>query len=202
MDAVDSEVSVLYSDYDLIDSKSRKIKTLITKEYSKTEMITKLTCFPALVPLIRNESFVAVGGWDTNYRFIPDFEFWTRMARLGDFRKIHQVSGAVRVHHLSGSLRAMDTAMSDEIIKLVNSDNWKELTGPVRAYKARAFMMSARNHFQSNRLKIAWDRYFQAIKADPFQALSISNIFFVTSGCIRRPFYKIRGFILDLVDGL
>lgn len=185
--------SVLYySDYDLIDVKSNFIRRVITPNYKISDLLCKLTCQPGLGTLFRADVFRKIGGWNPEYRFIPDFEYWARVSQFGEFERVPYVLGGFRIHNKSGSIKSVDKSLSDEIIFF--SDKYAFY--PSLECKKKAMfnsrLMSARSHFQSYRFSLGLARYISALKMSPLSALKVKNIFFVLKGGLRKLFYQFR----------
>lgn len=192
--SIDGKTLVYYPDYDLIDPDSNRIRTVCMPDYNPTDLICKLICQPGLATLFRAEAYHLVGGWNPSYTFIPDFEFWTRVSRLGTFRRIPQVLGGFRIHEDSGSVRKISEIASDEIIRFVDEFNNFPSEEFEKAAIFQSRLISARSHLQSNRIGSGIARYFQALCIDSTSALTIANIRFVVSGLVRRLYYRLKFF--------
>ncbi|MDD7805844.1 MAG: glycosyltransferase [Endozoicomonas sp. (ex Botrylloides leachii)] len=194
VEAIDGDAVVYYPDFDLIDVRSEKVRTERTPDYDIEDLTCGLICQPGLAALFRTDAYRAVGGWDSSYRFIPDFEFWTRMAFQGEFKRIPKVVGGFRIHDESGSVRSISSVASDEIIRFVDEfTRFPSISGKKRAiFQSR--LMSARSHFQSRRLITGLQRYIQAFVSCPLAAIKPTNIKFVISGLVRRTYYRFKTF--------
>lgn len=188
---IDGKTIVYYPDYDLIDAQSKIVRRAEMPDYNRDDLVVDLICQPGLSALFCADVYRALKGWDTSYRFIPDFEFWARMSNHGSFKHIPQVVGGFRVHEESGSVKAISVDASDEIIRFVNNFKYNSLACKKRAL-FRSRLMSARSHFQSRRVRLGIIRYFQALVSSPIDALKLDNLKFVSSGLVRRIYYRLR----------
>ena len=57
--------------------------------------------------MFRRETAERLGGFDTSYGFIPDFEFWVRLAQAGDGYVIHEILNGFRVRADSNTDQVM-----------------------------------------------------------------------------------------------
>lgn len=196
--SIDDSAIVYYPDFDLIDADSRKIRTAKMSDYKEEELKFGLICQPGLVALFSAEVFRLTGGWDQSFRFIPDFEFWVRMAEFGQFRRIPEVLGGFRVHGNSESVREVSVQSSDEIVRFVDDYPYNRESSDFRKAYVQSRLMSSRSHFQSRRYWLGIQRFFQAIRSDPIRGLRPKSIQFVLSGAVRRTFYQFRNCFLKV----
>jgi len=194
-DEIGEGAVVYYPDFDIIDVRSKRIRTERRPDYDLEELTCGLVCQPGLAAVFRADAYRAVGGWDCSYRFIPDFEFWTRMAFQGNFKRIPIVAGGFRVHDESGSVRSISPSASDEIIRFVDEFTSFPSTSAKKRAIVQSRLMSARSHLQSRRLVTAAQRYVQAFVSSPLVAIKPANIKLVMSGLVRRTYYRFRVFL-------
>ena len=192
VESTDGSAIVYYPDFDLIDASSEKIRTVKLPDYDDEDLKCGLVCQPGLAAIFSTEAFRKVGDWDPTYRFIPDFEFWTRIASYGPFKRIPQVLGGFRVHDDSGSVREVNPEYSDEIIRLVDSRMYEMTPSCLRRAYFQSRIHSSRSHFQSRRYLLGATRYIAALKASPREGLRLKNIRFALSGAVRRLYYRAR----------
>lgn len=200
INAVDDKAVLYYGDYDLINEKSRKIKTVFTKEYSKNGLVSDLICYPGLAPLFRKEYFTCLGGWNTAYKFIPDFEFWIRMSDIGYFSRVPNVGGGVRVHVGSGSIKSITAALADEIINLSAKNALSLRSDLAKNALLNGKLISARLHLQSNRHLVAFNHFFGVFCGNPIFAIKPLTIKFFIGGFLKRHYYEFKRLLLGSMD--
>lgn len=180
------DCAVVYCDYDLIDDCGRKFREIKTEDYSKNRLLLDLFCQPGPGALIRKSFIERCGYWDSRYKQVPDFEFWTRVSALGLFIRQPLVLAQYRVHEDSASYRAISESRSDEIIKVVESKNFPIKDSSLRESYSSAYLISARHHLNSGRLYIGVLRLGKAIL---FRPVFIGKLIFwktLASGLLRR----------------
>lgn len=190
--SIDGQALVYYPDYDLIDVNSTIIRTVRTPDFSREDLVCKLICQPGLAAIFSADVFRQIGGWNIDYRFIPDFEFWVRMSSFGKFKRVPKVLGAFRIHNESGSVREISSTASDEIIRFVEGFSMFPANYCKQMAIFRAHLMSSRSHFQSRRIYIGIKRFYKAFLTRPIEAIQIQNLRFVLSGIFRRFYYIIK----------
>lgn len=188
--SIDDKYVVYYPDFDLIDAHSKIIRTIESPEYSQHALLGDLVCQPGLAALFCADAYRKAGGWDSKYRFIPDYEFWARMSCQGPFQRVKKVLGGFRVHENSGSVKSVSEVHSDEIICFVASFDGFGSSEDRNKAKFQAYLMSARSHFQSKRFKIGVKRFYLAFKENPSRSIEWANVKFVLNGALRRAFYR------------
>ncbi len=65
--------------------------------------------------LFRREAAVAVGGFDRNFSYILDFDFWIKLACTGDVYIIHQTLNGFRLRNDSNTGKAMGTGEKGDV---------------------------------------------------------------------------------------
>jgi glycosyltransferase involved in cell wall biosynthesis len=162
------EVSVVYCDFDVIDKHGRFVRRLACPDYNHLQLVEELNCQPGVGALFRREVFDRTGGWRSDLRKIPDFEFWLRAARLGPFLRVPQVLSEYRVHEESASIRPVAPERSMEIVETMHA-YWSEYpsSGSSTRSLARAHYVAARSHAQSGRAAAAWGQFFTACRLRP-----------------------------------
>lgn len=189
--SIDRTAVVYYPDFDLIDVHSNKIRSAEVPDYNREDLLCGLVCQPGLAAIFCANAFRATCGWDTSYRFIPDFEFWTRMSSHGHFKHVRKPLGGFRIHETSGSVRDISVGASDEIVRFVDKFGYDNSNHKKRAcFQSR--LMSSRSHFQSHRIMKGVIRYFQAVCYNPIRAVMPANLKFVLSGLVRRIYYRLK----------
>lgn len=187
------DVMVAYGDFDLIDVNGAVFRTVHTEEFDVDRLTVDLVCQPGPGALFRREALDTAGGWSTQLRQTPDFEFWLRVAQQGDFVRVPQRVAQYRVHDGSASFSAMSIERSNEVVAVMEAF-WGEVRDPrSRRSLARAHLVAAKNHSQSGRYSHAAGHWRQAVKLMPSVALAPSPLRALLSGLLRRPMHRLLG---------
>lgn len=192
------EVVAVYCDFELIDAKGARIRTVHTREYSEREMVEDLVCFPGPGAFFRRSVFAEIGGWNAQLRQVPDFDFWLRLSQHGLFQRIPKVLAHYRIHEDSASYRPTTPERSDEIIAVTQA-LWQTQGARLRAQgysQARSLSMAqliaARSHFASSRLLRGLSAVGKAWRLAPARLLDGLAWRILIGGLVRRPIYFVR----------
>ena len=193
------EAVACYCDFDLIDSAGRRVRSVQTEDYSKHRLVRDLVCLPGPGAFFRRRAFEAAGGWNPALRQVPDFDFWLRLSRHGDFVRIPKVLADYRVHPESASYRPTTPERADEIIRAVD-DFWQadpqDAPEDAAASRAMAQLIAARTHFSSGRLGQGVRRVIRAWLLTPRRSLELLSWRILIGGLLRRGYYSLRGRIV------
>lgn len=96
--AAEPEVVVAYPAWDYIDETGEKIDSVMPAEFTLLHALRRSD--PVLGPGALFRRFVVdeVGGWNPEFRFSADFEYWIRVSRLGPFRRVAKSLARYRWH--------------------------------------------------------------------------------------------------------
>lgn len=117
----DPEVVVAYPAYQAIDERGDVIDTVVPIEYSMVESVRLHDCIVGPGALFRRAVVDRIGGWNPEYRYCPDWDFWMRASALGPFRRITEPLACYRWHNegITGGGRGPE--MLGERVKLIDS---------------------------------------------------------------------------------
>ena len=99
------DADVLYPSYQIVDEFDAVRNTVHPLQHTLADAVRWSLCMPGLAALVRRSFLERNGGWDTDRRFIPDFEWWLRDP-TATFVRVPQVAGGWRMH--SGSITIAD----------------------------------------------------------------------------------------------
>lgn len=184
--------AVAYGDFRIVDAQGRFIRLAQAPAFDRRALLEDLVCAPGVGALFRREVFERTGGWDVQRRQVPDFEFWLRASRSGPFLRVPMLLADYRVHDESASFRPMPEARADEIVRVVQ----RHLCSPQAPQRGRfamgmALVISAMNHAQSGRARIAFRRLREALGTHPAIGLQLIVWRRVLSGFFRRSYYRL-----------
>lgn len=146
-----------YCDYYLIDESSALVRRVQAPEFDYREVVAKFICPPGPGAFFLRGAFEAAGPWNAEFRQIPDYDFWLRLALHGKVVKIPQALASFRVHGGSQTFAEADEKKSEEYVKVI-SDYYRfrhDIPAEVLAAKnealSNAYIFAARSHFRSKR---------------------------------------------------
>lgn len=183
-------VAVAYCDFCLIDASGERMTDVQAEDYSEARLRKHLVCQPGPGAFFLRSVYEAVGGWDAGLRQVPDFEFWLRASRHAPFLRVPYPLAEYRVHDESASFRPMPQARADEIVRVVEHHL---NSGQMRGHFAMgmALAISAMNHAQSGRARLAFVRLLAALRTHPAVGLQMIVWRRVLSGFFRRSYYRL-----------
>lgn len=188
-------VAVAYCDFSLIDSRGRLLRYVQSEEFDKFRLEVDLICQPGPGALFKKDVFTQTGGWNTQLRQVPDFEFWLRASSYGSFIRVAKSLAQYRVHEKSASFRVLDHNRSTEIVRVME-DYWstRECASPALASQsiAKAYLYASKNFLQSGNLVEGFNACVQSLRMWPMGVLSVSNWRSLISGTVRRYYRAIR----------
>lgn len=110
---------VVYPDWVRIDADGRVETHIRTEEYGSVEMIRRHHCVPGPGTFFRRGLLDAVGGWDPQFRYVADLDFWFRAGLHGSFVRIPETLATFRMHSSGLSTAGQGSAMAEEHLRLV-----------------------------------------------------------------------------------
>lgn len=168
----DSSAVVSYCDFDLVDPLGRVVRRVQAAEFSLAAMLTRFECPPGPGAVFRRGAFETAGGWNPALKRMPDFDFWLKLARLGNFTHIREPLAAWRVHEGSQSFAAINPERATEPITIIESFFAAPRLAPdvLRMFAlshAQAHLVSAQLHARSGRYVAALRTFQRACSLAP-----------------------------------
>jgi glycosyltransferase involved in cell wall biosynthesis len=117
----DEKVVATYPDWQIIDQSTNVVETIQVKEFSIEELVGRFNCLIGPGGIFRRAAAQKIGGWDKNFRFVPDYDFWLRLSDLGSFKHVPKVQATWRTHNNSISIGLRGKEMAEERIRVVNN---------------------------------------------------------------------------------
>lgn len=186
------EAAVVYCDYDLIDAKGRRFRSVKAEDFSMNRLTVDLVCQPGPGALFRREVFERSGGWNESLRQVPDFEFWLRTSRFGNFVRVPGILAQYRIHEESASFRPISAERSLEVVRVMTV-YWDRVDSPEASRSiATAKVISGKSHFQSGRLIDGLKQFYDASCRDPSILLNGMTWRMMSSGLFRRMLYFVN----------
>jgi glycosyltransferase involved in cell wall biosynthesis len=154
--SVRPDVVLTYCDFDLIDPRSRAIRTVRTDDFDYRRMVVEFVCAPGPGVFFRRSAFEGAGGWDPALRQMPDYEYWLRLGLLGEFRRIPRTLAAFRVHENSITFAGTPKQSAEEPVRILEKYFGLEgVPATIRREQPKAmsnaYLTSAQLHLRSGR---------------------------------------------------
>lgn len=123
-------IVVVYPDWNIISDQNEIIEIKKLPEFNKEILVGEFQCLPGPGAVFRRDAGLSVGGRNTNFRFVSDYDFWLRMSLKGDFFHIPSVLAQWRQHGQSTSInnRGLEMGLEriqvmEEFLNIANFDN-------------------------------------------------------------------------------
>jgi len=113
------KVVVVYPDWNVISESNLVLETKKLSSYSFEVMVGEFKCLPGPGSMFRRSAALKVGGRNTLYRFVSDYDFWLKLSLQGDFFHIPEVLAQWRSHSESTSVHSKGYEMGMERIKVM-----------------------------------------------------------------------------------
>ncbi len=113
-------VVCVYPDWQIINSEGNVLSTKIVNEYSEIELVGKFNCLPGPGAVFRKNAALEIGG-RRNWKFVSDYDFWLRLSRLGQFKRIPGVLAQWRSHQNSTTNSMKSLEMAQERIRVIEN---------------------------------------------------------------------------------
>jgi glycosyltransferase involved in cell wall biosynthesis len=119
--ASNPHLSVVYPDWQIIDSNGNILEEKRVKNYSFERLFAEFDCLPGPGAIFRRDLALQVGGRDSTYKFVSDYDFWLRMSQHGPFIRVPFFLAQWRKHDDSTSISAKGLAMGRERILVIEN---------------------------------------------------------------------------------
>ncbi len=196
------EIGVIYPNYHLIDAKGKILKRIDAPEFDEHALFALGVCQPGPGAIFKKEVFYDIGGWSAEYRQVPDWEFWLRVATRFSFKKFPMDLAAFRVHESSQTFQAPPFSKAEEPVQALSGLIEKLNNGSLSSVSflswreealANAHLLSARMHLKAFRLRDAWSHVRAASTHDFSQVCKWISIRHLLGGLLGQTYYRIRG---------
>jgi glycosyltransferase involved in cell wall biosynthesis len=106
------DVVAWYPNWAMIDSSGKVLRIVEVDEYSEELLIGRFRCLPGPGTIFRKDAALSIGGRDSRWTFVGDYDFWLRLSRVGILKKRDELVAQWRFHSQSTSisLRGLDMA--------------------------------------------------------------------------------------------
>ena len=103
----------------MIDPIGNVIQTVKVPDYSDELLIGRCRTLPGPGVIIRKRSALAIGGRNSKWVFVGDYDFWLRLSRCGEIRHRAKVLAQWRHHPTSTSVSKRGLSMAKERIDVI-----------------------------------------------------------------------------------
>jgi glycosyltransferase involved in cell wall biosynthesis len=156
-------VVVAYPAWESIDDAGERIQTVMPEEFTLLHALRASD--PVIGPgaLLRRRVIDEVGGWNPDFVYSPDFEFWVRVAAAGEFRRVPEPLSLYRWHEGMTGRASQGLRLTLERVAIVDQAfAMVDLPDEVREVEAEAY----RNAYLAGAgilaLNAPWERFFLA----------------------------------------
>lgn len=120
---LDRDLSLVgtYPDWQMINSEGLITEIVQAKDFSISEMVGNFNCLIGPGGVFRTDAAQKIGGWNPEYRFVPDYDFWLRLLDFGTYHHIPKVLATWRTHVNSISISSRNKDMANERIGVIQS---------------------------------------------------------------------------------
>lgn len=116
----DSNLVAVYPDWQMIDSNGAVIQTVLVPDYSDELLIGRCRTLPGPGVIFRRDAALSIGGRNSKWTYVGDYDFWLRLGRLGEIRHRNGVLAQWRHHPQSTSVSKRGPAMATERIQVID----------------------------------------------------------------------------------
>jgi glycosyltransferase involved in cell wall biosynthesis len=140
-------IVVTYPDWQVISANDQIMEIKKLPDFSIEHLVGEYMCLPGPGSVFRCQTALKIGGRNTEYKFVSDYDFWLRMNLEGDFNHIPEVLAQWREHAFSTSINKRGLSMGleriqviDKFIKSTNYCNRLKRKGISHAYYHAALL--------------------------------------------------------------
>lgn len=113
------DVVAWYPNWSIINSEGKLIRIVEVEEFSEDSLIGRFRCLPGPGTLIRRDSALSIGGRNTKWTFVGDYDFWLRLSRVGVIHKRGELVAQWRFHDQSTSIARRGLDMAIERVSVI-----------------------------------------------------------------------------------
>jgi len=106
-----------YPDYNIVDEDNQLIQYVRNYDYNFENAVRWFACMPGPAAILRREVYEKLGGRDTNFRYVGDFDFYLRAGLLGQFARVPATVAAYRWHSTSAT-QGRNKIVAEEHLRL------------------------------------------------------------------------------------
>jgi glycosyltransferase involved in cell wall biosynthesis len=162
------DLVAVYPDFNLIDPYSHVVRRVTAPNFDYNIMLTSVFCPIGPGAMFTKVAYLLAGPWSSDFRQMPDYDFWLRLGLVGKIKRIPKVLAGFRVHEGSQTYSVTNELRADEPIRIVDglvaNPLAARLTPEVRREaRVSAMLVSAQLHLRAGRFASAFRRIKQAV---------------------------------------
>jgi glycosyltransferase involved in cell wall biosynthesis len=115
----DPNIVVTYPNWNVISDKNRILESKNLPNFSMELLVGEFLCLPGPGSIFRRSTALKIGGRNTSFKFVSDYDFWLRMSLEGIFFHIPFVLAQWREHTQSTSVSSRGLEMGLERIQVM-----------------------------------------------------------------------------------
>lgn len=190
------DVVATYCDYNLIDLRSRRVRTVKLPDYNYELMLAQTSCPIGPGAFFRRAAYIQSGSWNPNYRQMPDYDFWLRLGLQGRFFHLPRVLAGFRVHEGSQTYSMTTPERAAEPVLIVsavlNESAARNLdSGLKESALASANLVSAQLHLRASRFYCALICIREAIQHSAITVLTPRTLRMLSNAAINRTAHRL-----------
>lgn len=113
-------ILVAYPNWQVINENGTLVEKVNVREHDYRYMFSKYSCYVGPGAFFKRSVIKIIGGRNSRFKYVGDFEFWLKLGLYGEFRKIPHNLASFRVHSSSQSQYAKGKEMAEEHKKLID----------------------------------------------------------------------------------
>lgn len=159
-----------YPDWNIIDDLGQTRKRISLPEYDFKDLFERNIVLPGPGTWFRRSAALEIGGRNSRWRYVGDFDFWLRLSLIGPFEHRPQVLAQWRRHSGSTSISERSLRMAEERIMVIEefvANNEEKLSKfSISLARANAHYLAARLGYFSRDVQ-SRKLFFRAVWLDP-----------------------------------
>ena len=108
-----------YPDWNVIDENDRVLKKIVLPEYDFKDLFSRNRVLPGPGTWIRKQAALDIGGRQSKWKYVGDYDFWLRLSRIGNLAHRSEVLAQWRKHSRSTSISERGSEMALERIAVI-----------------------------------------------------------------------------------
>jgi glycosyltransferase involved in cell wall biosynthesis len=192
----DPNIVLTYCDFNLIDPNSKTIRKVSAPEFDYLEMVKRLICQPGPGVFFRKRAFDLTGGWNPEFRQMPDYDYWLRLGLNGPFKRIPQILASFRVHDQSMTFSKGDRTMANEPVRILETYYRSHKNLPrqvVEVYPkamSNAHLISAQLHLKAGRWRDTLAAIMKAAQYSKTTVMSTRSLHILINALFNRTLHR------------
>jgi glycosyltransferase involved in cell wall biosynthesis len=113
------EIVAVYPDWQIIDESGQIRKKVVVDEFALETLIGRNKSLPGPGAVFRRIAALEIGGRRTKWKYVGDYDFWLRLSKHGNFKRIPNNLAQWREHSTSTSVSQKNALMAEERIQVI-----------------------------------------------------------------------------------